>query len=98
MGLLDFFKSWWNRRTVKPLDDGTIERAFNVTPATSEVMKKGIELWWALYTNNPPWETDCVKPLGLPGAIGRELTKFALAEFNVTVSGGPRADYLKHRL
>lgn len=98
MGLLDFFKSWWNRRTVKPLDDGTVERAFNVTPATSEVMKKGIELWWALYTNNPPWETDCVKPLGLPGAIGRELTKFALAEFNVSVSGGPRADYLNERV
>lgn len=98
MGILDFFKSWWNRRTVKPLDDGTVERAFNVTLATSEAMKKGMELWWALYTNNPPWETDCVKSLGLPGAIGRELTKFALAEFNVSVSGGPRADYLNERV
>lgn len=87
-----------NRRTVKPLDDGTVERAFNVTTATSRVMKDSIELWYALYTNNPPWKTDCVKPLGLPGAIGRELTKFALAEFNVTVSGGPRADFINERV
>lgn len=98
MGLLDVFKTWWNRRMVKPLDAGTVERAFDVTPAASRVMKDSIELWYALYTNNPPWETDCVKPLGLPGAIGRELTKFTLAEFSVAVSGGPRADFLNERV
>lgn len=98
MGLLDNIRTWWNRRTAKPLDDGTVERAFNVVPAVSRAMKQGIELWYALYMNEPPWETDCVKPLGIARGIGRELARFTLAEFNVSVSGGPRAEFINDTL
>lgn len=99
MGLLNDIRNWINRMRVRPINEGTVEKAFDVVPAVSRVMQDNISLWYALYTNEPPWITpdSCVKPLGLPGAIGRELARYALAEFNFTVSGGPRADYLNER-
>ena len=93
-----WFRNLFQRKQPRPLDEGVTEKAFGVTPVTSRLMKSNIELWWALYTNQPPWETDCVKSIGLPGAIGRELARFAMAEFGVTVSGGPRGEYLNDRL
>lgn len=93
-----WFRNLFQRKQPRPLDEGVTEKAFGVTPVTSRLMKSNIELWWALYTNQPPWETDCVKSIGLPGAIGRELVRFAMAEFGVTVSGGPRGEYLNKRL
>lgn len=77
---------------------GTIEKQFGVGPAASRKMRNSQALWWAMYTNHPPWETDCVRPLGLPGAIGRELSRHVLAEFSLSVSGGARAEYLDRQL
>lgn len=95
----DFFRGLFNRIRPKSITSGETEKAFGVEPAVSRVMQDNIGLWYALYTNEPPWVTreSCVKPLGLPGAIGRELARYALAEFTMTVSGGPRADYLNDR-
>lgn len=95
----DFFRSLYNRIKTRPINDGMVEKAFDVVPAVSRTMQDNIGLWYALYINEPPWITpgSCVKPLGLPGAIGRELARYALAEFTMTVSGGPRADYLNER-
>ena len=77
---------------------GTIEKAFGVLPAWSRRMEDNIGLWWAMYIDHPPWETGCVRPLGLPGAIGRDLARHALAEFFVAVSGSARAEYLNRQL
>lgn len=98
MGLFDWAKNLYNKIRTKPIQDEAVERAFDVTPAASRLMKDNISLWYDLYTNNPPWETDCIHPLGLPGAIGRELARYTMAEANATVSGGPRAEYLNDRL
>ena len=76
---------------------GTIEKEFGVQPAASRKMEDNINLWWAMYTNHPPWETECVRPLGLPGAIGRELARQAMTEFSLSVSGSGRADYLNQQ-
>lgn len=96
----DSIRNFFNRMRTRPINDGIVEQAFDVVPAVSRTMQDNISLWYSLYTNEPPWITpdSCVKPLGLPGAIGRELARYALAEFNVTVSGGPRADYLNERM
>lgn len=96
----DKIRGFYSKIKAKPLDEAAVERAFGVTPAASRAMKKGINLWYDLYTNNPPWRGDDprLKPSGLPGAIGRELARNALAEFNVSISGGERAEYLNEQL
>lgn len=84
-----------NRETIPA---GTIEKEFNVQPAASRKMESNINLWWAMYTNHPPWETCDVRPLGLPRAVGRELAQHALAEFSMAVSGGSRAEYINRQV
>lgn len=77
---------------------GTIEKEFGVQPAASRKMEDNINLWWSMYTNHPPWESCDVRPLGFPGAIGRELARHALTEFSVTVSGSARAEYINQQM
>lgn len=84
-----------NRETTSA---GAIEKEFNVQPAASRKMEDNINLWWAMYTNHPPWETCDVRPLGLPGAIGAELARNALTEFSITVSKGNRAEYIDEQM
>ena len=99
MGFIDWARTLFgfgkvNREAVPA---GTIEREFGARPAVSRSMAEHLSLWWDLYTNHPPWETSCVRPLGLPGAVGRELSRHALAEFQLSLTGGPRADYLQQQ-
>lgn len=100
MGIIDWAlnKFGYGKRNREAAPAQTIEKEFGVRPAASQRMEDNINLWWAMYTNHPPWETECVRPLGLPGAIGRELARHALAEFSVSVSGGARAEYLHEQV
>ena len=77
---------------------GVVEKEFGVPPAASRKMEDNIALWYAMYINHPPWETCDVRPLGLSGAIGRELSRHALTEFAVTVSGSERADFINQQV
>ncbi len=70
------------------------ERAFGVRQAASPVMEQNINLWYAMYINQPPWVTQYVVPLGLPGAICRELSRTAMVEFTPNITGSRRADFL----
>lgn len=83
----------WLRRLFeknKPasLSEGVLEKEFGVQPAASRLMADNIGLWYALYTNHPPWESECVRPLGLPEAIGREIARHSLTEFSASFSDG----------
>lgn len=91
----EWLKSLFGRRA-EALDGGVTERAFGVRPALSRPMEEGLALWYSLYVNDPPWgrEDERLKPSGLPAAMGRELTRNALAEFELSVSGGARAEYI----
>lgn len=91
--LFGFGKS--NRETIPA---GTIEKEFGTYPAVSRKMEDNIALWWSMYIDHPPWETCDVRPLGIPGAIGRELARHALTEFSVAVSGSARAEYIDQQL
>ena len=100
MGIIDWARNLFgfgklNKETTPA---GTIEKEFGVQPAASRKMEDNINLWWALYTNHPPWESCDVRPLGLPGAIGRELARNALTEFSVAVSGSDRAEYINRQV
>lgn len=85
-----------NKQTLA--SSGTLEKEFGVHPAASQEMEDNISLWHAMYTNHPPWENHEVRPLGLPSAIGRELSRHALTEFAMTVSGGARGDYINQQI
>lgn len=100
MGLIDWARNLFgfaklNRETTPT---GTIEKEFGAYPAASRKMEDNINLWWAMYTNHPPWENCDVRPLGLPGSIGRELARHALTEFSVSVSGSARAEYINQQM
>lgn len=100
MGFIDWARSLFgfgklNRESIPA---GTIEKEFGVQPAASREMEDNINLWWAMYTNHPPWESCDVRPLGLPGAVGRELARHALSEFDCSISGGVRGEFLQKQM
>ncbi|AWY06888.1 MAG: portal protein [Caudoviricetes sp.] len=98
MVLFDWARALLGKLNRKTTPAGTIEKEFGVYPAASRKMEDNLNLWWSMYVNHPPWETDCVRPLGLPGAIGRELARHALTEFSVSVTGGARGDYIDQQV
>ena len=69
-------------------------RVFSVKPVVSQSMERNINLWYAMYVNQPPWMDSRVKPLGTPSAICRELARPALSELVVNITGSARANYL----
>lgn len=100
MGLIDWARNLFgfgklNKETTPA---GTIEKEFGVQTAVSRKMEDNINLWWYMYINHPSWESCDVRPLGLPGAIGRELARHALTEFSVAVSGSGRAEYINRQM
>lgn len=102
MSFTDFFRGRGFFHPPRPrlLEDGLAERAFGMKSAVSPAMRQGLELWYALYVNDPPWRRGDarLKPSGLPGAIGRELARAVLAEFHMQLEGGERAAYLNREL
>lgn len=102
MGFFEFF-GLRNpfRKTPKPPSDGSIGKDFPGTQsAVSKTMKQGIQLWYNLYTDAPPWEDEQknIYSSGLAGAIGRELASNATAEFSMSVNGGARAEWLNAQM
>lgn len=99
MGFIDRLRGlFFGKLNRKTTPAGTVEKEFGVRPAASRQMEGNISLWWDLYTDNPPWETDCIRPLGLPSAIGRELARNTMTEFSVSVSGSARAEYINQQV
>lgn len=70
------------------------KKDFGVDTAVGTTMQQNINLWYSMYINEPPWAKRDIIPLGLPAAIAREMARPALVEFNGTVTGGARADFL----
>lgn len=98
MGFLDWARGLFGKVNKQTVPAGTIEKEFGVQPVASRKMEDNINLWYAMYINHPPWENCDVRSLGLPGAIGRELSRHALTEFSVSVSGSQRADYIDKQM
>lgn len=100
MGFMDWARNLLGSRKLKREDvpEQVIEREFKARTAVSRRMSDNLNTWWDMYVNHPPWESECVRPLGLPGAIGRELSRHALTEFSVSVSGSPRAEYINRQM
>lgn len=98
MGFLNWVFGLFGKLNKESIPTGLIEQEFNAMPAASRQMDDNISLWYAMYINQPPWATCDVRPLGLPGAIGRELSQHVLTEFSVAVSGSARADFINDQV
>lgn len=100
MGFIDWARDLFRSKKLnkKTTPAGTIEKEFGVQPAASRRMTDAIDLWYAMYTDHPPWETCDVRPLGLPQKIGLELARHAMAEFSIAVSGSARAEYIDQQM
>lgn len=98
MVFIDWVRNLFGKLNRKTTPAGTIEKEFGVYPAASYKMDQNLNLWYSMYTDHPPWETCDVRSIGIPAAIGRELARYALMEFSVTVSGGVRAEYIDQQM
>lgn len=98
MGFFDWVRGLFGKLNKESIPQGIIEKEFDAFPAASREMENNIALWYDMYRNQPPWATCDVRPLGLPGSIGRELSRHALTEFSVTVSGSARADFINEQM
>ena len=74
-----------------------VQREFEVKPVTGLTMERNINLWYAMYINQPPWAIPPVVPLGLPAAICREIARPTLSELAVSIAESTRADYLNEQ-
>ena len=98
MNLIDRFRGLFRTIDRNAVPAAVVRDAFQVQPAASPVMRDNAALWYAMYTNHPPWVSCDVVPLGLPAAIGRELSRHALTEFSVEAAGSQRAEFLNRQL
>ena len=96
MGLINWARGFFGGRD--RLAGEILEREFGAAAAASPLDAKNRRLWWDMYVNHPPWENCEVRPLGLPGAVGRELARQTLTEFRLSLSGGERAAFLNRQM
>lgn len=94
---MNLFGNIWGRFRRFIFPDAVAQREFGASSAVSRTMEQNIGLWHSMYINQPPWQTEQVRPLGLPTAVCREVSRPTLTEFSANVSGSQRADYLKER-
>ena len=83
----------WGRLKNFIFPQAVTQREFGVRPATGQTMERNINLWYAMYINQPPWAVPPVVPMGLPAAICRELVRPTLSELTVSIAGSARAEY-----
>lgn len=82
------------------LPKSVFEKRLNIKIATSNLMDNAISLWLDMYENKPPWlgGKANVKSLNLPAAISEEMARLVLTEFEFTLNGSARADFLQGSL
>ena len=90
---MSIFTGLWGRLKNFIFPQAVTQREFGVRPATGQTMERNINLWYAMYINQPPWAVPPVVPMGLPAAICRELVRPTLSELTVSIAGSTRAEY-----
>ena len=86
----------WVRSVISMLfPPNTIKTAIGADVAISSEMQNGIDLWWKLFQGNPPWEDKNTQSLGLPASIAGELARLVTVEFESSISGDARAEFLQ---
>ena len=76
-----------------------IEKAFDVSVATSSQMEQAMLLWSEMYEDRPSWKKpeDLQLTMNLPAAIASEIARLVTLEMKSTIAGSPRADFLNEQ-
>lgn len=90
----NIFTGLWGKLKNYIFPQAAVQKVFDVSPIVSQTMEQNINLWYAMWINQPPWATPEVIPIGLPGAICREIARPVLVEFKANITGSKRADYI----
>lgn len=96
--MFEWVKRFFGKTKEVTTSESAVKMVFKKAPVASREMRQNIDLWHSMYVNRPYWETCDVHSLGIPAAIARELSRTAMTEFSVLVSGSPRADYINEQL
>jgi A118 family predicted phage portal protein len=82
----------------KMLSTATVKDALSVDVVISPLMADALEIWSSMYVNQASWlsgdTADKTHSLNLPAAIAAEISRMVTIEFDMEISGSPRADYL----
>lgn len=98
MGFIDWIRGLFGKLNKETVPSGVLEKEFGARPAASREMQDNAALWYAMYTDKAPWLNCDIRSIGLPSSIGRELSRHALTEFSVTVSGSARANFINDQV
>jgi len=93
MNLFGKLRRWWNSLFAV---EG-IEKALDVKIATSSEMQQAQELWRSMFYGQAPWNTDKIKSKRTAAAIVTEFARVCTVEFESSMAGSPRADWLNEQ-
>lgn len=89
----------WNRLARNVLvPSNIIYNNFDADPLVTDKMARAISRWYSMYTDQPDWADQEVRPLGLPRAIAKEFAQVVASEMTISTDGGPRADFIGEQL
>lgn len=85
---------WLRQVTSKVIPRQNLSHAVGADLAISPNMEGAINLWTKIYANQAPWLNEHVRSLGLATTICAKVSRVALVEKNIVISGSARANYL----
>ena len=69
-----------------------------ITDYTYADMEDAIDIWLRMYYDEPPWLNKTHgKSLNLPSTIAAEFARLIMVEFDVEITGSPRADFINRQ-
>lgn len=75
-----------------------IKQGLGVDVAITPLMESSIQLWSAMYANEPYWKAGNIQTLNLPAAIAAEVARAATIEMEMQITGSARADFLNAQI
>lgn len=99
--LIQFVRQVWHK--MFPFRD--VAAVEHIDTPLSDDMVNALDLWYKMYTDDPPWKGENVQTLNLPAMICSEIARQVMIEMKWSISGkqgadgeditNPRAEYLK---
>lgn len=90
--LIEWIRSIWAN-----LMTGKARNNLGAELAVSDKMSKQIDLWCAMYRNEPPWLDEYICSMNLPASIASEMARLVTLEMKSEITGSSRADYLNNQ-
>ena len=92
--MLQRFINWIRGVIARMFHIDDAKRTLGTDIAISQKMQEAIDLWSAMFLDSAPWLTDDVESMDLPASIAEEFARLITVEFQSSVEGSARADWL----